>query len=207
MSRKKVAEILLNYKTDKNHGSIKNIYKCLDTWEITENPQPMIGHSYGVSYDEIFENFDYSAEINILEIGIQRGGSLLAWKDYFNNSNIFGIDIKDVVLPEYKREDFTYIFKDINDLTIKEELKDVMFDIIIDDGSHYLNDVLFVVNNYLDKLNKNGCLIIEDAQQPEHWVGIINNMISDEYELTTKDLRADTPYSSGDNFLIVIKRK
>ena len=25
---KKIAELLLNYKTDKNFGSIKNIYKC-----------------------------------------------------------------------------------------------------------------------------------------------------------------------------------
>ena len=82
-----------------------------------------------------------------------------------------------------------------------------MFDIIIDDGSHFLNDVLFVVDNYLDKLNKGGSLIIEDAQQPEHWVNAIKARVSNDFELSTKDLRHDTPYSSGDNFLIVIKRK
>lgn len=203
----KVAELLLNYKTDKNHGSIKNIYKCLDTWEITENPEPMIGHTYGNSYDKIFEQFDKNEKINILEIGIQRGGSLCAWKDYFNNGNIFGIDIKDVILPEYRRKDFTYIIKDIKDLTIKDDIKDTMFDIIIDDGSHYLDDVLFVVDNYLDKLNKNGVLVIEDAQEPERWTKEIRNKISNDYELSTIDLRGDTPYSSGDNFLIVLKRK
>jgi SAM-dependent methyltransferase len=202
----KIADLLLNYKTDKNYGSVKNIYKCLDTWEIIENPYPMIGHTYGSSYDEIFERFNKTKEINILEIGIQRGGSLCAWKDYFVNSNIFGIDIIDVVLPEYRREDFVYIFKDIKDLTIKEDIKDIMFDIIIDDGSHYLDDVLFVVDNYLEKLNKNGVLVIEDAQEPERWVDKIKNKISSEYELSTRDLRRDTPYSSGDNYLIVIKR-
>jgi len=203
----KVADLLLKYKTDKNHGSIKNIYTNLDTLEISDNPEPMIGHTYGISYDEIFENYEKNSEINLLEIGIQRGGSLLAWKDYFKNANIYGIDIKDSILPEYRRSDFTYIINDIKDISIKEQLKDVMFDIIIDDGSHYLNDVLFVVDNYLDKINKGGCLIIEDAQQPEYWVNEIRNRISDDFELSTRDLRKDTPYSSGDNFLIVIKRK
>ena len=204
---KKIAELLLDYKTDKNFGSVKNIYKCLDTWEISPNPEPMIGHTYGASYDEIFEQYDKEGKLNILEIGIQRGGSLLAWKEYFKNAKIYGIDIIDVILPEYRREDFTYIIKDIKDINIKEQLKDVMFDIIIDDGSHFLTDVLFVVDNYLDKLNQGGCLIIEDAQQPEHWVNTIKNKISDDFELSVKDLRRDTPYSSGDNFLIIIKRK
>ena len=207
MENKKIAEILLNYKTDKNHGSIKNIYVNLDTLEISDNPEPMIGHTYGKSYDEIFEQYDKNGNINILEIGIQRGGSLLAWKDYFTNGNMYGVDIKDVILPEYRREDFTYIIKDIKDISIKDDLNGVMFDIIIDDGSHYLNDVLFVVDNYLDKLNKGGSLIIEDAQQPEHWVNAIKARVSNDFELSTKDLRHDTPYSSGDNFLIVIKRK
>ena len=203
----KVSEILLKYKTDKNYGIIKNIYDNLYDWNIINNPEPYIGHSYGQSYDEIFENFDRNSDINILEIGIQKGGSMVAWKDYFENGNIYGIDVVDVILPEYRRDDFNYIINDVKDLSIKKKLEDVMFDIIIDDGSHHIDDVIFVVNNYLDKLNKGGYLIIEDCQHPENWVNSIRDLIPNDYELTTKDLRNDTEYSSYDNFLIIIRRK
>ena len=156
---------------------------------------------------EIFEKFDYQSNINFLEIGIQKGGSLCAWKDYFQNGNIYGIDIVDCILDEYRRSDFNYIISDIKDLSIKETLKDVMFDIIIDDGSHHINDVVFVVSNYLDKLNKGGYLIIEDCQDPKYWYSIIKQLITSEYEISFRDLRNHTPYSSYDNFLITIKRR
>lgn len=201
-----IANILLKYKTDKNHGSIPNIYKDLDTWEICPNPDPMIGHSYGSSYDEIFRSFDRNAPLNILEIGIQKGGSLCAWKDYFPNANIYGIDIRDEILPEYRRLDFHYLIMDVKNPKIHEILKNVSFDIIIDDGSHLLGDVLFVVKNFLGKLNVDGQMIIEDVQMPIYWINNIINIIPVGYELATKDLRKHTPYSGGDNFLIIIKK-
>lgn len=198
----RVADLLLKYKTDKNHGTIQNIYNNLDERIICENPEPKIGHTYGNSYDEIFENFDKNSNLNILEIGIQKGGSLMAWKEYFLNSNIYGVDIIDCILDEYRRDDFNYVISDIKDDSVKEKFKNVMFDIIIDDGSHFLHDVLFVVENYLEKLNKNGVLIIEDCQQPEYWLNEINKILPINCEITTKDLRAEASY---DNFLIVIK--
>ena len=199
-------DLLLKYITDKNHGAIKNIYNNLDDRIVCENPEPYIGHTYGSSYDEIFESFDRESEINYLEIGIQRGGSLLATKDYFPNGNIYGVDIKDSILPEYRREDFNYIISDIKEELVFEKLKDVNFDIIIDDGSHMLHDVLFVVNKYLSKLKMNGVLIIEDCQNPDNWLNEVRRVTPDGFEVTTKDLRRDTPYSSYDNFLIIIKK-
>jgi hypothetical protein len=198
----KVAELLLKYKSDKNHGTIKNIYRDLNDWEICDNPETYIGHTYGDSYDEIFEKFDRNSNINFLEIGIQKGGSLLAWKDYFTNSNIYGVDIIDGILPEYRREDFNYIISDIKNESVKEILKDITFDIIIDDGSHYLSDVLFVISEYLDKLNFGGVLIVEDCQDPENWLVQISKLVSNRFTITTKDLRE----GGYDNFLIVIKK-
>ena len=199
-----VSEILLKYKTDKNYGTIKNIYKDLYSWELSDNAEPYIGHTYGESYDEIFQNFDKSLQINFLEIGIQKGGSLLAWKDYFENSNIYGIDIIDCILDEYRRKDFNYIISDVKSPQVKEILKDVMFDIIIDDGSHYLSDVLFVVSNFIKKLNPGGFLIIEDCQSPENWLQEIKNIVPSEFfKITIKDLRPNVSY---DNFLIIIQK-
>jgi SAM-dependent methyltransferase len=202
-SNVKIADLLLKYKTDKNHGTIKNIYENLDTWEITDNPESPIGHTYGVSYDEIFENYGRESKINILEIGIQKGGSLLAWKDYFTNGNIYGVDIVDVILPEYKRNDFNYIISDIKSPHVIEQLKGVSFDIIIDDGSHYIPDVLFVVSNFLTKLNPGGVLIVEDCQAPESWLQQIESIVPGGFIVTTKDLRGEGAY---DNYLIIITK-
>lgn len=199
----KIAKLLLKYKSDKNYGTIPNIYDDLFHWNVVPNPEPRIGHTYGDSYDEIFEEFKRDSEINFLEIGIQKGGSLLAWAEYFTNGNIYGVDIIDCVLDEYKSEKFHYIFKDIKDPSVKDTLNGIMFDIIIDDGSHQLPDVLYVVNNYLYKLKNGGVLIIEDCQQPENWLKSVKEIVPEGYSISTKDLRVGNSY---DNYLIVITK-
>lgn len=185
----KVGDLLLKYETDKNRGKIL----------------PKEGHYYGDSYDRIFENFDKDSSINILEIGVQKGGSLLAWKDYFKNSYVVGVDIVDVRLDEYKRSDVNFILSDVRDPFLKVTLNDRMYDIIIDDGSHYLQDVVYVVDNFLNKLNMNGYMIIEDVQHSNQWVSTISSMVDQsKYQITCDDLRGVNGHY--DDFLIVIKR-
>jgi len=121
------------------------------------------GHCYGDAYDELFSKYDRNAPLNILEVGTQKGGSLCAWKDYFPNAKVTGIDIVDVVKPEYRREDINYVISDV-----KKFNSDDVYDIIIDDGSHFLEDVLCVVKNLKYKL-----LIIEDVQSTK-WLDYIN---------------------------------
>ena len=185
-------DLLLKYVTDKNHGTIKNTYNNLDDRIVVDNAETPIGHTYGESYHTIFENFDKGSDINFLEIGIQRGGSLMACRDYFPNVNIYGVDIVDVILPEYRKED----------ISVKEQLGDIKFDIIIDDGSHMLPDVLFVVRNFLGMLKPNGVLIIEDCQNPD-WLPTIEGILPQGYATTFKDLRDGHSY---DNYLIVITK-
>lgn len=185
----KVSNLLLKYKTDKHYGSI----------------EPELGHYYGDSYDEIFGNFNKENRLNILEIGIQKGGSLLAWKEYFVNANIIGVDIVDSILPEYRCDDIKYIISDIKSSRVKDIIGDKKFDIIIDDGSHFLSDVLFVVSSYLNTLNSGGVLIIEDCQSPEKWVNEITKLVTNEFTLSTKDMRSVNGHY--DDFLIVINRK
>lgn len=200
-----ISDLLLKYITDKNHGTIKNVFNNLDDRVVVENAEPTIGHTYGKSYQEIFDNFDKDAEINFLEIGIQRGGSIMAWREYFPNANLYGVDIVDAILPEYRRDDVTYIFKDINDPSVKEQLKDIEFDIIIDDGSHRLWDITPMVKTYLSQLKKGGFMVIEDCLQPEQYLRAIKEIVPEGYEVTPRDLRHEIP-GGGYNYLIVIKR-
>jgi|2_EtaG_2_1085320.scaffolds.fasta_scaffold59583_2 trans-aconitate methyltransferase len=193
-TKTKIAEILLNYETDKNYGVI----------------EPEKGHTYGESYDEIFERFDREAELNILEIGVEKGGSLCAWADYFPNANIYGVDIVDVRLEEYKRENINFILSDIKDPDLKKKFSNIKFDIIIDDGDHSLSSILYVVDNYLDTLNTGGYLIVEDVQQPRLVVMQVVPRIVDwrkKYTLSIKDLRDPINRAwSYDDFLIIIKK-
>lgn len=185
----KISEILLNYDSDKNLGSI----------------DPEKGHIYGKSYDSIFEKFDMdSNQIYLLEIGIQKGGSISAWKDYFKNGKIYGIDIQDQILDKYRRDDVEYIISDIKDPLLLEKFNNIKFDIIIDDGSHYLEDVICAVKNFSQSLKINGYMIIEDCQSPHHWFSIIQELLDDSFEISVDDMRNIN--NRYDDFLIIIKR-
>jgi trans-aconitate methyltransferase len=150
----KISEILSQYETDK----VKD-------------------HHYGDAYDSLLGRFDRNASLNILEIGTQKGGSLCAWQDYFPNAKVTGVDIVDVVKPEYRRDSINYVFMDIKDWKTDE-----MFDIIIDDGSHFAQDVSFVIKNYQNKLKDGGILIVEDIQDTRLWGGFQLERCGDNYD-------------------------
>ena len=146
-------------------------------------------HSYMPVYDKLFENYRNN-DINILEIGIQRGGSVYLWSKYFTKGSIFGIDIEDS--PKW--------LKDISGITTFKEnayskeglnlFNDNMFDILIDDGPHTLNSMKYVAKNYLCKMKINGILIIEDIPEYEWIQEILNEIPEDiDYKHEIHDLR------------------
>ena len=122
-------------------------------------------HSYIENFYEVeFEKYK-DKEIDLLEIGIETGGSLKLWKEYFINSkSIIGVDIlDDKVDPNYKNiPGVTLYFCDAYDKGNSNILGE--FDIIIDDGPHTLNSQLDAIEIYLPKLKKDGLFIIEDIQ-------------------------------------------
>jgi SAM-dependent methyltransferase len=176
----KISKILSKYDTDKVHG-----------------------HCYGGTYNKIFERFDRDKKLNILEIGVQKGGSLMAWAEYFPNAYIYGIDIVDVRKLEYRSDRVTFILGDMKDVKL-----DTTFDIIIDDGSHVLSDVLVAVKKFLPMLNRGGIMIIEDVQHPRSWVWNTAKLAGIGRVLTGKFYFKDMRKISGgfDDFLIIIKK-
>ena len=79
-------------------------------------------------------------KMNILEIGVAGGGSLQMWKEYFPNSQIYGIDID---ISCYFQEDRIKVF--IGSQRDRTFLQNVIneigrVDILIDDGSHLAKD-------------------------------------------------------------------
>ena len=52
-------------------------------------------HSYLPLYQQLLKKKKESAK-NILEVGIDRGGSIKLWSDYFTNAKVYGIDIMNI---------------------------------------------------------------------------------------------------------------
>ena len=115
---------------------------------------------------EIYSNYfkDYKdKEINILEIGIDKGESLKIWRKYFTRAKICGIDIIDI---KFQIEGVDLIKADQTDEKTLKEICDKYkgFDIIIDDGGHHSKQIVISLNFLFDYLKDNGLYIVEDLQ-------------------------------------------
>lgn len=119
-------------------------------------------HNYIEVYEEILKPYR-ELDGNFLEIGVSAGLSIKMWKKYFTKMNIYGIDIN----PNcYREEDErTKIFiLDTSKPEQLEQIKNLKFDIIIDDGSHSPVDQVVTFNNFYPRLKENGLFVTEDCQ-------------------------------------------
>lgn len=124
-------------------------------------------HGYGKYYDKYFSNFR-DKEIKLLEVGIYKGNSIKAWREYFSKAHIYGIDAGFVVPVDNDLNAFDKVRVDTIDV-FKPEFESYVkkhgpFDIIIDDCSHKLDNQKVIFNTTFDYLNKGGVYVIEDVQ-------------------------------------------
>lgn len=159
------------------------------------------GHSYGKFYEDLFNTYNQEDELNILELGVQNGGSLRAWKEYFPNAHVYGVDIADSRLEKYKLDDVTYIVKDLR-LAIND-LEHIKFDIIIDDSDHNENTMAWIAGNYFGLLKPTGTLVFEDVQIPALYLQKINEAMPFNAVLQTYDYRKIK--GRNDDFIITLK--
>lgn len=122
--------------------------------------------SYLGYHDRIFSPLRKSP-ISLLEIGIQNGGSLETWLDYFQVAEkLVGCDINPKCKNlEYADPRINVVVGDANTTASFQEIQAISpaFDIIIDDGSHISNDVLVSFINYFPLLKPGGIYIVEDS--------------------------------------------
>jgi hypothetical protein len=123
------------------------------------------GRIYLRNYEEYFQ--DYAEKhVNLLELGVNRGGSLLLWQDYFAKGNIVGLDLNPCKLEG--ASDRIHIYQGSQtDLRLLDKIRNETapsgFDIIIDDASHLgeLTKISFwhLFDNHL---KAGGLYVIED---------------------------------------------
>jgi hypothetical protein len=189
-------------------------------WDCDKDPhcgnKMFLGHTYLEVYDRLFSVYQHE-DINVLEIGILRGTSMKLWHEYFSKATIWGADtfertswvgctLNEVTetLKDYTRTKLVQVNSCSNDFNAMiernkflESIPDGFFHVIIDDGSHELNDQVQTYNNFKSKLNKDGIYIVED-------IGITNSMaiepnllINEIPELHLIDMRFPEKYDNA----------
>lgn len=100
---------------------------------------------------------------NVLEIGINQGGSLKMWRDFFPNATVYGVDSKRDNLFSDERI-VTFSGSQEVPLAIKHDIENLKrkFDIIIDDGSHKHDHQQKTLSALFKFLQPGGLYIIED---------------------------------------------
>jgi hypothetical protein len=139
-----------------------------------------VQHNYTVYYHSLFKNLR-DDKMNIFELGLgtnnldiksnmgingKPGASLRGWKEYFKNSQVYGADIDHRILFCEERIK-TYYCDQKNIEVVKkmwdnDDLKNIMFDIIIEDGLHEFDANFIFLTNSIHKLKLNGIYICED---------------------------------------------
>jgi SAM-dependent methyltransferase len=98
------------YDTDKSRGFLRN-------------------------YERYFGSL--TGPVNILELGIYHGGSLLLWRDYFGAGNVAGLDIAEVNVPDESGRIKVYQGRQEDAGLLNRIGRETgPFDIVIDDASH-----------------------------------------------------------------------
>ena len=192
----KLQDIHIKYKTDKGTN-----------------------HSYIDLYENIFSP-KRTDELRVLEIGVLFGGSLKMWEEYFENSFIYGVEDFsqtdgqgyygfEPINPELIRSDLrTHVriklfeFNCENLTAMRDNLKDLTFDIIIDDGSHALIQQKNNLINYFTFLNQGGIYVCEDIQSDSDAMELKSLFESTFTGKSCKIITLDTSKKSDDRVLI-----
>ncbi len=122
-------------------------------------------HNYTGIYAYLLEQYQ-DIDCNLLEIGVQYGGSALLWHEYLPKCWMDLVDLKDqvndVIWDQLDEDRFDFYETNAYSATALRTLGNKKYHVIIDDGSHHRNDLKFVAQNYYQMLEPGGVMILED---------------------------------------------
>lgn len=134
---------------------------------LSNEDRPMIHKPlrYFPVYEKHFARYRHK-KVRILEIGVENGGSLLMWKNYFGaGAEVVGIDVNPKC-KEFETEKIkVYIGDQSNIKFLTDFIRDEdYFDIIIDDGGHHSHQQITSFKFlYYSVLSPTGIYLVEDC--------------------------------------------
>ena len=78
------------------------------------------------------------------------------------------------------------------------------FDIVIDDGSHYLHDQIKFMINLYPKLNKDGIMLIEDIRGSKETLALID--LANKLKLETQVFDSRLQTKNSDSIILVCRK-
>lgn len=106
-------------------------------------------------------------EINLIEVGVQKGGSLDMWAGYFPNAQkITGIDIDNECLNlKYDDERINVVIGDQGNAAFWDAFlaTNPKIDVFIDDGGHFMDQQKLTFEKVFPALSVGGIFICEDC--------------------------------------------
>ena len=162
----------------------------------TKHCDKFTDHSYLSLYKLLIKD---KTPKNILEIGVRLGAPFYYWRDILVNNyplpSIIGIDnrsleqaskedgLQALPVPEHWGTFIHADFRAVDNNTLPD------FDIIVDDGSHWVEDQIDSLNKFYTKVLKDGLMIIEDIKSLDNANEIVNNFEGDKDKLMIIDRR------------------
>jgi hypothetical protein len=155
-------------------------------------------HSYLPLYQNLLINKKETAK-NVLEIGIDKGGSIKLWSDFFTNANVYCLDIMNIdnVWEGIKNNEKIILHTSIDAYNIdffntNFLNKNIRCDFMLDDGPHNLESMILFIKLYSQIMTDDGILIIEDIQSWD-WIDILKNSVPENLKQFIKiyDLRSN----------------
>lgn len=152
-------------------------------------------HAYLPLYQRLLSTKKETAK-NVLEVGIDKGGSIKLWNDFFVNATVYGLDIIHInnVWDTIKNNDKIKLFTSYNaydsqmfNTFFNNKIK---FDFMLDDGPHTLESMIQFIQLYSQIMTDDGILIIEDIPQIS-WIETLTNAVPEDLKpfIRTYDLR------------------
>lgn len=186
--------------------SIKDLFQKYGNRDTLYGTDKGVTHSYVETYNNLFTPRKDTVT-SVLEIGISGGYGLLCYAEYFKQATVYGIDIEDNIHANIKDNERIKLFlKNAHDKSLIQSLP--LFDIIIEDGSHQLQDQFahFMECHHLVK--PNGLYIIEDIEGSN--LGTLSSLLetfadAKGFELSVYDGRQKT--NRGDDILFIFKKQ
>ena len=154
----KLANLIEKYGSDKNISGYSDLYSYVFETNGLNKFNSFLEIGIGTLQPEIESTFVGNAR---LFPDYKPGNSLRAYREFFPQAEIYGIDVaEDCRLEEERLK--TFIFDSTDSQKCNQVLGSMSFDAIIDDGLHTAHGQLKTLKNLFNRVRFDGFYIVED---------------------------------------------
>ena len=130
--------------------------------------EKIFSHNYSIFYKKYLNHLK-EKKFTLMELGSHEGRSLASFFYYFPNALFIGANINPFQM-KFESKRITELFVDVSSKKIIKNLSNHIegdLDIIVDDASHNLRDIIIAFSILFKKVKKGGVYVIEDLNQFE----------------------------------------